>query len=88
VQSRKHVARLVGHGADLRIDKLVAAAERLLQRGAARMVARLPLVDLAGAEEPADVGVVVAELLDLPLPRRADNKSGCRRYGRNTSSRA
>ena len=59
------VAGFVGDGANLGIDKLVAAAEGLLQGGAARMLAGLAFAELSVAVEPADVGVVLAELLDF-----------------------
>ena len=85
---QKDVAAPAAHRADLRIHKLVSAAERLLQDVAARMGARLVFVDFAVAEQPADMGVVLSELLDFVLPSPADDKSGCRRCGRNTSSPA
>src|SRR5260221_6883791 len=62
------VGRLVSDGADLGFDKLVAGAEGFLEGGASRMMAGFAFVDLSLAEEPADVGVVVAELLDAALP--------------------
>lgn len=57
------VAGFVGNGANLRFDELVTAAERFLEDVAARMRARFAFVEFAVAEEPADVSVIVAELL-------------------------
>src|SRR5579862_392832 len=67
---QEEIARFAGDDANLRIDKLVPRAERLLQDGAAGMIPRLAFVELAVAEEPADVRVVVAQLPQPPLPRR------------------
>ena len=74
---QKNVARFAADRADLRLDKLIRAAERALQHVAARMRARLVFGDLAVAEQPADVGVVVGAQLHDPgngrPPRRGDD---------------
>ena len=56
---KEQVARLARHRADLRIDELIARAERLLQHVAARMRARLAFVELAVAVQPTHVGIVL-----------------------------
>ena len=48
----------------MRVNELVAAAERLLQRLAARVRARLVVADLPVSQKPADVRVVLSELPD------------------------
>ena len=53
------------HQTDLRFDELIGAPECFLQDVTARMITGFTFVDLAGAEEPADVGVVGSHLFDF-----------------------
>ena len=82
--NQKSVTPAAADRADLRICKLVFAAERLLQDVAARMGAGLALVDLPVAEEPACRPPLVVA---TGFSSAADGKSAYRRHGRNTSSR-
>ena len=66
---QENVTRLAAHRADLRIDKLVVSSQRLLQNIAARMRPRLAFVQLSVAEQPADISIVFAELLDASSAR-------------------
>jgi len=62
----KPIARLMGDRADLRLDELLAGAECLLEGVAPRMGARLTLVELAFASQPANMAVVMVSWVRPP----------------------
>src|SRR5580658_2595773 len=66
---QEDVPGLVTDRADLGVNELISAAEGLLQNVSAWVSAGFALVDLALAQKPADMGVVVGELLDGAGPR-------------------
>src|SRR4051812_17656697 len=61
---KKRITGFVADGADLRIYKLIGAAQRFLQDVTLRMRASFPLLEFAIAIEPADVSIVFADLFD------------------------
>src|SRR5581483_8706478 len=63
----KAILQLEFYGADVRVDELVAGAERLVQGVAARVGARFAFIDATVAPEPADVAVVVGHLGEAAL---------------------
>ena len=84
---QEKISRLKSHGSDLGIHELVASAQSSLERIAPGVLASFPFADLCVPKQPAYMGIVMADLLDSSLPRRENNRSGCLRYGRNTSIR-
>ena len=61
---QKTVTGRASDSANLRGHELVAGSQGFLKEVAARVVLGLPLIDLPFAVEPADMGVVLCELLD------------------------
>ncbi len=59
---------LVGHGAELRVNELVVAAEGFLEDVATRVSTGFAFVYLSVAQEPVNVRVVLAELFDFAGP--------------------
>ena len=69
----KLVTDRIRYSANLWIHKLITASQSLLQHIASRMGSGLPLVDLAIAIQPTDVGVVFGELANAPGSRKMVN---------------
>src|SRR5262245_54583282 len=61
---KKHVARFKRDRSELGFDELIASAERPLQHVPPRMRPCFAFGNFPMAQEPADMRVVVAELLD------------------------
>jgi hypothetical protein len=61
---QENIPRLISHRPDLRVHELIAASERLLQNIPPRMRPCFAFIELAVAEHPAHISVVMADLFD------------------------